>query len=100
LPSALRWRPASDLARRVRRRGDRRLDHFVVMGRRQEPGAALEGAHTAVQQRGGEGDVARLVDAGESAIIMRLLGCIEGDVEDLRKAGDARRYAGIAQGAA
>src|SRR6266404_8661629 len=91
---------ASDLARRGRSRGDRRLDHRIIMRRRQKPGAALEGAHAAAQQCGGKGDVALLVDAGEGAIIVRLLRCTECHVEDLWEAGDARRYAGIAQGAA
>src|SRR5882672_549879 len=67
---------------------------------REEPGAALEGAHAAAQKGGGEGDVARLVDGGEVAVVARRSVDVQGDVEDLRKAADARLDAGVAQGVA
>ena len=94
------WRPASarrDLARGVLDGGKRRVDDRVVVLAREEPGAALERAHAAAQQRGREGDVGRPVEAGEVAVVARRRVEAEADMEDAREAGHRRRDAGAVE---
>src|SRR4029079_9562395 len=104
LPRAKRWRSARSLALSSRGPSEtlerpcetfQRLVYYrIVVGRRDEPGAALEDPHPALEEPGGKANVAGAVGRDDVAIVARRLLQAEADMENLGEARDGRRNAG------